>query len=142
MKNRYFILSILFWAIASVCLAIKLPASPFISEYAYADSDNESYVSSIGTQIMNHAMLSAYNGECDEYREGGKLWQGDVNGCTDCCDLYFPSGVDREGRAKCYDMCDTPLGMPLGTTLCLAPFALAYAGFMFYRRRKENAEQA
>ena len=138
MKNRYFILSILFWAIASVCLAIKLPASPFISEYAYADSDNESYVSSIGTQIMNHAMLSAYNGECDEYREGGELWQGDADLCKGCCD-----GIsDREARAQCYNMCDTPLGMPLGTTLCLAPFALAYAGFMFYRRRKENAEQA
>ena len=102
MKNRYFILSILFWAIASVCLAIKLPASPFVSEYAYADSDNESYVSSIGTQIMNHAMLSAYTGECDEYREGGKLWQGDVNGCTDCCDLYFPSGILDIGHGNIY----------------------------------------
>ena len=138
MKNRYFILSILFWAIASICLAIKLPASPFISEYAYADSDNESYVSSIGTQIMNHAMLSAYNGECDHLREGGYAYQGDVNECFGCCE-----GIsDREARAQCYDMCETPLGMPLGTTLCLAPFALAYAGFMFYRRRKENAEQA
>ena len=127
MKNRYFILSVLFWAIASVCMAVTLPSSSYSSNFAFANSDNESYVSSIGIQITNHAMLSAYAGECDEYREGGQLWQEDANGCTDCCDRNFPSGVDREGRAQCYNMCDTPLGMPLGTPLLLLPFALVYA---------------
>jgi hypothetical protein len=136
MKNRYFILSVLFWAIASVCMAVTLPSSSYSSNFAFANSDNESYVSSIGIQITNHAMLSAYNAECDEYREGGYAYQGDINQCFICC-----NGIsDRIARAECLDLCDTPLGMPLGTTLCLAPFALAYAGFMFYRRRKENAE--
>ena len=127
MKNRYFILSVLFWAIASVCMAVTLPSSSYSSNFAFANSENESYVSSIGIQITNHAMLSAYNDECDEYREGGQLWKGDVNDCTDCCNRNFPSGVDREGRAQCYNMCDTPLGMPLGSPLLLIPFALVYA---------------
>jgi hypothetical protein len=127
MKNRYFILSVLFWAIASVCMAVTLPSSSYSSNFAFANSENESYVSSIGIQITNHAMLSAYNAECDEYRKGGQLWKGDVNDCTDCCNRNFPSGVDREGRAQCYNMCDTPLGMPLGSPLLLLPFALVYA---------------
>jgi hypothetical protein len=127
MKNRYFILSVLFWAIASVCMAVTLPSSSYSSNFAFANSENESYVSSIGIQITNHAMLSAYNAECDEYREGGQLSKGDVNDCTDCCNPNFPSGVDREGRAQCYNMCDTPLGMPLGSPLLLIPFALVYA---------------
>ena len=130
MKN--IILSVIFWAIASVCMAVTLPSSSYSSSFAFPNSENESYVSSIGIQIVNNAILKAYNKECDSYREGGDLWQGDANQCFTCCDLHFNG--DREGRAQCYNMCDTPLGMPLGTPLLLLPFALVYG---VLRRRKE-----
>ena len=131
MKNRYFILSVLFWAIASVCMAVTLPSSSYSSNFAFANSDNESYVSSIGIQITNHAMLSAYAGECDHLREGGYAYQGDVNECFRCC-----NGIsDRIARADCLNLCETPLGMPLGSPLLLLPFIAIYA---VIRRRKEE----
>lgn len=140
MKNRNFILCVLFWLVASVCMAITLPRSSYNADLTGAMSDNESYVLSVGTQFMNHAVLTAYNSECDQYRptDDSEL-DGNIPECNACCVRNFERG---EARNECILNCSIPLGMPLGTTLCLAPFALAYAGFMFYRRRKENAEQA
>ena len=134
MKNRNLILSVLFWLVASVCMAITLPSSSYSSDFIDPTSDNESYVSNIGTQIMNHAILSAYNGECDIYREGGEAWKGDADECNKCCEINYPSGVDREGRRECMLKCNVPLGLPLGTPLMLLPFIAVYA---FVRRRKQ-----
>lgn len=131
MKNRNLILSVLFWLVASVCMAITLPSSSYSSDFIDQTSENNSYVFSIGTQIMNHAVLSAYNSECDDYREGG--WKTDINLCHDCCDLHFEG--DRVARAECYNKCDTPLGMPLETPVAFV-LALSIA-YSVYRRKKQ-----
>jgi hypothetical protein len=138
MKNRYFILSILFWAIASVCMAITLPMSSYNSDYATAMSDNESYVSTIGIQVRNYAVLTAYNNQCDHLRPDETSGSdGDIEACKDCCRTNVERG---EARQECMLNCSIPLGMPLGTPLLLLPFIAVYA--LVRKRKESDAEQA
>ena len=81
MKNRYFILSVLFWAIASVCMAITLPSSSYNSYESY-DMGNEGYTLGIGTTFKNTSILSSYNpGTC----QGDKQDPNVLQDCQDCC---------------------------------------------------------
>ena len=130
MKN--IILSVLFWAVASVCAAITLPKSSY--DMDMNPTSSESYTSNIGTQFMNRAVLTAYKGECDHLRpdENAGL-DGDIEACKQCC----RDNVERgDSRQECMLNCSIPLGMPLGTPLLLLPFALVYA--IVRRKRKEE----
>lgn len=132
MKNRNFILSVLFWLVASVCMAITLPRSSYNADLTGAMTDNESYVLSAGTQFMNHAVLTAYNNECDQYRPSDDSGlDGNITECNNCCVRNFERG---EARNECILNCSIPLGMPLGTPLMLLPFIAVYA---VIRRRKQ-----
>jgi hypothetical protein len=133
MKNRYFILSILFWAIASACMAVTLPMSSYNSDFATAMSDNESFVSTIGIQVRNYAVLTAYNNQCDHLRpDETSGYDGDIDECKQCCRDKVESG---QARQDCMLSCSIPLGMPLGTPLLLLPFIAIYA---VVRKRKEE----
>lgn len=129
MKNRYFILSVLFWAIASASMAVVLPTSSFT---AFSGSENAelSYVSDRGVSFLGSTVdtrSAVYNGTCTY-----EAWNGDVSGCKDCCDKEFTCGTTDYDcwllRGACIDQCGEPLGgLPLGSPLLLLPFALVYA---------------
>lgn len=129
MKNRYFILSVLFWAIASASMAVVLPTSSFT---AFSGSENAelSYVSDRGVSFLGSTVdtrSAVYNGTCTY-----EAWNGDVSGCKDCCDKEFTCGTTDYDcwllRGACIDQCGQPLGgLPLGSPLLLLPFALVYA---------------
>ncbi len=129
MKNRYFILSVLFWVIASVCMAVTLPTSSF-TVFSGSEDAELTYVSDNGITFLGSsqpARSTIYTGTCT-YEE----WKGDVSGCQGCCDREFTCGAtDYECwmlRGACIDQCGEPLGgLPLGSPLLLLPFALVYA---------------
>lgn len=129
MKNRYFILSVLFWAIASASMAVVLPTSSFT---AFSGSENAelSYVSDRGVSFLGSTVdtrSAVYNGTCTY-----EAWNGDVSGCKDCCDKEFTCGTTDYDcwllRGACIDQCGEPLGgLPLGSPLLLLPFIGIYA---------------
>ena len=133
MKNRYFILSVLFWAIASVCMAVTLPSSSF-TVYSGSEDTELGFVSDRGISFLGTGQTSNYDGPC-QYAD----WKGDSSGCVKCCEESFTCATTDYDcwfqRGLCIDQCGDPLGgLPLGSPLLLLPFALVYA---FVRKRKE-----
>jgi hypothetical protein len=131
MKNRYFIFSVLFWVVASVCMAVTLPTSSFTAFSGSEDAElsyvSESGISFLGSNLGTSTTSVVYNGTCTY-----EAWEGDVSGCKDCCEKEFTCGTTDYDcwllRGACIDQCGEPLGgLPLGTPLLLLPFALAYA---------------
>jgi hypothetical protein len=150
MKNRYLIFSVLFWAIASLSMAITLPSSSYTGSSIQNDMWNNEF--SIGSGISySGVMLSVSNNdengiECASTVENSN---GTIT-CDDCCidkmvSLYGPSWFMQHDveYGDCFTTCDgwalADEQTPLGTPLCLLPFIAIYA---VVRIRKENAEQA
>ena len=134
MKNRYFILSVLFWAIASVCMAVTLPTSSF-TVFSGSDDTELSYVSDRGISFLGTS--STYNGPCT-FEE----WKGDSSGCVKCCEQSFTCATTDYDcwfqRGLCIDQCGDPLGgLPLGSPLLLLPFIAIYAVIRRNRKDKE-----
>ena len=145
MKNRYFILSVLFWAIASVSMAITLPSSSYSG--SIVDEANSSVVqlgtgsSFVGTPFL----FSANNIDVDTKActiEGTP--QDPSTECAPCCfrDVYKPC-MEQTGNdvtacgalnETCNKSCANGSSLPLGTPLLLLPFIAIYA---VIRRRKE-----
>ena len=134
MKNRYFILSVLFWAIASVCMAVTLPKSSF-TVFSGSEDTELSYVSDRGISFLGASSSTSYNGPC-AYED----WKGDSSGCVKCCEGEFTCATTDYDcwyqRGLCIDQCGEPLGgLPLGSSLILLPFIAIYA---VIRKRKET----
>lgn len=144
MKN--IILSVLFWAVVSVCMAIKLPSTSY-SAYSTSDMESKSYTIGIGTTFTNQAMLTSYNGSCTNQglNNGSGTEIGNI--CTNCCADELCPGLSAEACqtkliiegnislwGECMKACEGE-HLPLGSPLLLLPFALVYA---FVRRRKEE----
>jgi hypothetical protein len=146
MKHINLILSVLFWAIASVSMAVTLPTSSYSS--FVMDEEASAYSISTGTTFMNHSLTasgtSAYE-KCSQ--DVNPDYAGNPPKCMDCCvPIVGTSDLKDLNLLSCLSFCtglalggDTPLDVPVYVPLA---FILAYAGFMYYRRRKENAEQA
>ena len=147
MKYRNLILSVLFWAIASVSMAVILPSEPFGS--SYGNVGNDSYTLSIGSQFKNTAILSTAN-----YENGGCVLDPSTpsdrveSDCSECCseNVFRPCMAEGGTYSSCGELaesckqsCKATFSLPLGSSLLLLPFALVYA---LVRKRKENAEQA
>ena len=134
MKNRYFILSVLFWAIASVCMAITLPSSSYNSYESYESYDmgNEGYTLGIGTTFKNTSMLSTYNpGTCQEDKQDPNILQN----CQECCvGAVLSKGGSESDYYACMNDC-IGVSLPLGSPLLLLPFLAIYA---VIRKRKEE----
>jgi hypothetical protein len=148
MKHINLILSVLFWMVASVAMAITLPST----SYNYYDSykaGNDGFKLSLGSNFVNHSTLTAssYTGSCTN--DG--VWTGDVSVCESCCAEEFRTCMANTNN---YPDCSQKRGLcdyeceykalnqedsPLGETLLLLPFIAIYA---VVRKRKENAEQA
>ena len=143
MRNRYFILSVLFWAVASVCMAITLPSSSYSG--FNVDNDNSFNTTfTVQSRSITGSYLSAaaYGGECSS---------ATVDNMAQCCtDLLsstygislnqataqYYGGGDKE-PLEFYNNCMSGnTSLPLGSPLLLLPFALVYA--IVRRKRKEE----
>lgn len=147
MKYRNLILSVLFWVVASISMAVTLPSSSY-NFYESYNTGNEGFTLSLGTTFVNHSTLgvSAYTGSCTS----DEVWTGDVSVCEDCCAQEFKQCMANGGTYQnCKEQrgyCDTECGYkalnqqtPAGEALLLIPFALAYA---LVRRRRQASEVA
>ena len=137
MKNRNLILSVLFWLVATLCMAVRLPNQPF---YVSSITTEEiPTATAFGATFKNYSLLGSYSsGNCTG---GPTLGYGHCNTC--CISELCPGMTEEECWAQkpselgeCIDYCSgTELGgAPLGSPLLLLPFALAYA---FIRKRKQ-----
>ncbi len=139
MNMKNIILSVLFWAVASVSMAVVLPSSSFYEYSGDAEMDL-SFVSNNGVSFLGQSAVTVrYEGTCTY-----EAWNGDVSGCQKCCETEFTCGDEDydcwDLKGACMDQCGDPLGgVPLGSPLLLLPFIAIYA---VIRKRKENAEQA
>ena len=140
MKYRNLILSVLFWAIASMSMAVTLPSSSY-SSFVF-DDDATAYTISTGTTFVNHSLSSSATQDwgCHKKDEGDEFGTF----CWDCCTVNTettdPTNPDN---IACMQQCQgTHLGSLDASVAVLLSMILTYAGFMYYRRRKENTEQA
>lgn len=144
MKNRNLILSVLFWAIASVSMAVTLPSSSY--SVLVADTEEIPFTSPFGATFKNVSLLGAYtSGKCTGGKDLG------YSHCNTCCLTEICPGMTEEQcwnqkaseLGECINYCsETELGAPespLSSPLLLLPFALAYA---LVRRRRQASEQA
>ena len=135
------ILLIVMTLCAMSAMAVSLPNKSYNS-YASRTSNSGAYTLGIGTQFLNQAVVGAYNGECDQYREGGNLWTGDVSACENCCLTNYVCGEEDwdclDARGFCMDNCGEPLGgLPLDApTAFLLAMIAAYGAFAVYRHKK------
>ena len=144
MKNRYFILSVLFWAITSVLFAVKLPSSAYMGGTTWGGDSYETQIFS-GTSFKGSTLLTTSNVDVDtEVCEKAANDNGDPTKCGICCynDVYLvckdKGGTDEECGAlnvQCNQYCTEGSSLPLGSPLLLLPFIAIYA---VIRRRKEE----
>lgn len=140
MKNRNFILSMLFWCIASLAMAIQLPSSSY-SIYEGMSGSSETYTLGIGTTISGTPILySSQNIDIAVCTIEGTPQDPDV--CGECCfSKVLMIYDDEEAYNLCVNSCTNGVALgesPLGEALILLPFAFAYA--VIKRKRKEIAE--
>lgn len=135
MKHKNLILGVLFWAIASVSLAVTLPSSSYFSSSIEITS-TESFTIGTGAAFNN---ITLYNSNTDPVglECGAGVDNGDYDTCAQCCQEKVGEG--NTGYGDCMTSCKGwALGeeaTPAGEVLLLIPFALAYA---FIRKRKAS----
>ena len=152
MKYRNLILSVLFWAIASVSMAVTLPSSSYVA-FEGVNFGNESYTLGVGVTFKNSSLLStgyetntASDATCTV--APGTSDEETFSYCSECCTMsvFYPclgELGDSEGAVKecekrsgaCTQSCKDSRSLPLGSSLLLLPFALVYA---LVRKRKET----
>ena len=140
MKNRNLILSLLFWLVASVAMAVSLPTSSYVGSFS---SGSESYETLLGTGVrMNVSeFLKASSGlDVNSCVIEGVTRDPDV--CSTCCgDNILAKGGTLDEYLTCHDACSNGSyalneeKTPLGETLLLLPFIAIYA---VIRKRKEE----
>ena len=136
MKNRNFILSMLFWCIASLAMAIQLPSSSY-SIFEGMSGSSETYTLGIGTTISGTPIFySSQNIDIAVCTIEGTPQDPDV--CGECCfSKVLMIYDDEEAYNLCVNSCTNGVALgesPLGEALILLPFALVYA----LVRRKRN----
>ena len=144
MKNRYFILSVLFWAITSVLFAVTLPSSSYTGDFMLGGDTYETKLGT-GSSMMGTPLLAASGVTVDPSVCTEDGVQGDPAQCGMCCYNNFykeciaQGGTTTECGAQneaCVKSCTSGSSLPLGSPLLLLPFALVYA--IVRRKRKEE----
>ena len=140
MKYINLILSVLFWLVASVAMAVSLPTSSYVGSFS---GGSESYETLLGTGVrMNVSeFLKASSGvDVNSCVIEGVTRDPDV--CSTCCgDNILAKGGTLDEYLTCHDACSNGSyalneeKTPLGEILILLPFALVYA---LVRKRKEE----
>ena len=154
------ILMALFIVSSLSVFAVTLPKSSY-SPISMTGANEIPFTLDTRTHVVSTLYLGSYDGVCTTEEEWGAT---DIQPCSSCCndkvfipcisqyEMIYGDNVPEEQANECLELttscqqtCDWALNEkrgPLGTPLMLLPFALAYVGFMYYRRRRENAEQA
>lgn len=145
MKHKNFILSVLFWAVASMSMAVTLPTTSYSGGFFNGVERNDVQ---LGTGARMYATLST-SSTPDPNSCTVEGQAQDENTCSTCCTnsvedpcfamLGTVPGLtpDDCGSLKktCLESCTSgSRSLPLGTPLLLLPFALVYA----LVRRKRN----
>lgn len=137
MKNINLILSVLFWTVASVCMAVTLPTTSYSG--SFFDNGVSSEVE-LGTGVkMTSLSLLKSSSNIDTSVCTTEGVPGDPAACEECCKnkILFVYD-DEEAHLKCINSCTQGYSLgesPLGEALLLIPFALVYA---LVRKRKEE----
>lgn len=136
MKNRYFILSVLFWAITSVLFAVTLPSSSYTGSFMVGGDSYETQLGT-GTSMIGTTLLTTSSVDVDtEVCEKADNNNGDPATCGGCCyNNVYLNCRDQGGDAvecgalneQCNRYCTEGSSLPLGSPLFLLPFALVYA---------------
>ncbi len=137
MKNKNLILSVLFWAVASVCMAVSLPSSSYTGSFIDNGVSTETL---LGTGVrMNSTLLSSSDIDVTVCTTEGV--EGDPAYCGTCCQekILFKYD-DEEAYKKCVNSCTNGYSLgesPLGEVLILLPFIAIYAVIRRNRKDKE-----
>lgn len=141
MKTLRLYILILLVSLSSVAFAIRLPSYSFFgANELYAENqDNIEY--SVGTKISGiNILLSSSNDEWGNecYARTG----GEQKSCHECCtDFQNKAEVFDASTVVLYNTCKSICkggpSLPLGSVLCLLPFAFAYGIYKRYRKNKE-----
>ena len=144
MKHINLILSVLFWIVASVAMAVTLPTSSYVGS-SFGGSD--SYETLLGTGVRMN--VSEYLQTSSDINVNACTIENvprDPDVCSTCCgNEIVAKGGTLDEYLTCHDACtDGAFALneeksPLGEALLLIPFALAYA---LVRRRRQASEQA
>ncbi len=145
MKNRNFILSVLFWAVASVCAAITLPTSSYMGSTSEVDFGDSFSTFSIGTSsTITGSYLGAsqsYDGACNDNppvsQERTLCCMGQIpeifgQTLTECAQKYDQDCLNY------YQDCLNSASLPLGTPLLLLPFIAIYAVISRNRKKQQD----
>lgn len=135
---RYYILFLLL-SIASVAFAVTLPSHAFYTaNELYAENEDNIeltggvMIGSINLQILTSN--STWGFEC--------LKEGEQGACQDCCKLMLLDNGMSPENLKLFNTCMSDCGggesLPLGSVLCLLPFALAYGIVKRYNNKKAD----
>ena len=143
MKYRNLILSVLFWAVASVSIAVTLPSSSYTGSFFVGSDSYEAELGS-GVKMIGSTLLSASASGVDFSHCVKEGVPQDVPECESCCGFILPMGPSYGPvYLTCFNSCQQGKALgettPTGSVYFLIPFALAYA---FIRRRRQASEVA
>ena len=130
----------LFWAIASVCMAISLPSSSYTSQYSYSEETfTISTGATFGGSMLRNSITDEVGLACGELVDEGRY-----DSCAKCCQekVGYGTGGDSDKRyGDCMTSCDgwalNEEDTPLGESLILLPFIAIYAVIRSNRKDKE-----
>ena len=140
MKTLRLYIVFLLVSLTSVAFAVTLPSQSFFGANELYDENHDNVEISAGTRIGGINMLLESNNEAwgnsctSVYKEQGE--------CQDCCDASWAAtdyaDEDEVLWDTCMKMCGGGPSLPLGSALCLLPFAFAYAGYKKYKKSKQE----
>ena len=141
MKTLRLYIVFLLVSVTSVTFAVTLPAYSFFgANELYAENQDNVEISA-GTKISNiNMLLASVNEQWGEQCVEKSL--GEQGACQDCCkDFLYDSGniydiSNLPSYGACIKVCGGGASLPLGSALCLLPFALAYGIVKRYRKEK------
>ena len=125
----------------SVAFAVTLPTYSFFGANELYEENEDVVEISEGTRIGGiNLRLSGDNEEWGiQCYKGGHAEQGE---CQDCCGASWAATGYADEDEVLYDTCMKICGggpsLPLGSVLCLLPFALGYAGYKKYKHSKQE----
>ena len=137
---KLFILLVLL-SFGATALAVTLPTYSFFGANELYEEGRDEIEYEVGTKVKGINYLLESNNEA----WGNTCWDrslGEQAKCQDCCDeSWAAEGYSDAGEVlydSCMKICGGGPSLPLGSVLCLLPFAFAYAGYKKYKKSKQE----
>ena len=130
-------------SVASVAFAVMLPSQSYYAANELYGINEDIVETEAGTKIRNINMsLKTGNSQW-----GNECWSEsfeDRYKCQDCCGEKLDAAEEAEGPSEatdvlydtCMETCNAT-SLPLGSVLCILPFALVYGVLKRYKKNKE-----